>query len=91
MSIWDAFDRISKKTDSGGKIEYIIAGLGNPGVAYENTRHNVGFITVGRLEEKLGFKADRHKFRSLCGEVTISGKRCLVIKPETFMILRLKI
>ncbi|MBR1664063.1 MAG: aminoacyl-tRNA hydrolase [Ruminococcus sp.] len=87
MSIWEAFDRISKKTDSNGKIEYIIAGLGNPGVAYENTRHNAGFITVGRLEEKLGFKANRHKFRSLCGEVTISGKRCLVIKPETFMNL----
>lgn len=87
MSIWDAFDRISKKTDSSGKIEYIIAGLGNPGVAYENTRHNAGFIAVGRLEEKLGFKADRHKFKALCGEVTIGGKRCLVIKPETFMNL----
>ena len=87
MSIWDAFERISKKTDSMSKIEYIIVGLGNPGVSYENTRHNAGFIAEGRLEEKLGFKADRHKFKALVGEVTIADKRCLVMKPETFMNL----
>ena len=87
MSIWDAFERISKKSDSMSKIEYIIVGLGNPGVSYENTRHNAGFIAEGRLEEKLGFKADRHKFKALVGEVTLSGKRCLVMKPETFMNL----
>lgn len=87
MSIWDAFERISKKSDSIGKIEYIIVGLGNPGVSYENTRHNAGFIAVSRLEEKLGFKVDRHKFRALVGEVTVAEKRCLVMKPETFMNL----
>ncbi|MBO6141367.1 MAG: aminoacyl-tRNA hydrolase [Ruminococcus sp.] len=87
MSIWDAFDRISKKTDTNGKIEFIIAGLGNPGVAYENTRHNAGFIAADRLCEKLGFKTDRHKFKALVGETVISGKRCLVLKPETFMNL----
>ena len=87
MSIWDAFERISKKSDSTSKIEYIIVGLGNPGVSYENTRHNAGFIAEGRLEEKLGFKADRHKFKALVGEVTLAGKRCLVMKPETFMNL----
>lgn len=87
MSIWDAFERISKKSDSMGKIEYIIVGLGNPGVSYENTRHNAGFIAVSRLEEKLGFKVDRHKFRALVGEVTVAEKRCLVMKPETFMNL----
>ena len=87
MSIWDAFDRISKKTDTNGKIEFIIAGLGNPGVAYEGTRHNAGFIAADRLSEKLGFKTDRHKFKALVGETIISGKRCLVLKPETFMNL----
>lgn len=87
MSIWDAFDRISKKTDTNGKIEFIIAGLGNPGVSYENTRHNAGFIAVDRLCEKFGFKTDRHKFKALVGEAVISGKRCLVMKPETFMNL----
>lgn len=87
MSIWDAFERISKNPAAQGKIEFIIAGLGNPGVAYENTRHNAGFIAVSRLEEKFGFKVNTHKFRSLVGEVVIAGKRCLVIKPETFMNL----
>ena len=87
MSIWDAFDRISKKTDTLGKIEYIVVGLGNPGIAYENTRHNAGFIAVERLEEKLGFKTDLHKFKAVVGETVIAGKRCLVMKPETFMNL----
>lgn len=87
MSIWDAFERISKNSAAQGRIEYIIAGLGNPGVAYENTRHNAGFIAVSRLEEKQGFKVQQHKFKALVGETVIAGKRCLVMKPETFMNL----
>ena len=85
MSIWDAFDRISRGREQQGKIEYIIAGLGNPGIQYENSRHNAGFMAIAALEEKYGFRADRHKFRALVGEVTLGGKRVLVMKPETYM------
>ena len=86
MSIWDAFDRISRGSQpQGGKIEFIIAGLGNPGIQYENSRHNAGFMGVAALEEKYGFKANKHKFHALVGEADIGGKRVLVIKPETYM------
>jgi PTH1 family peptidyl-tRNA hydrolase len=85
MSIWDAFDRISRGSQPQGKIEFIIAGLGNPGIQYENSRHNAGFMGVAALEEKFGFKANRHKFHALVGEADIGGKRVLVIKPETYM------
>jgi PTH1 family peptidyl-tRNA hydrolase len=85
MSIWDVFDRISAESRSGGKIEYIIVGLGNPGIQYENTRHNAGFMAVAALEVKYGFKVQTHKFKALVGEAQIGGKRCLVMKPETYM------
>lgn len=68
-----------------GKVEYIIAGLGNPGVVYEQTRHNAGFIAIDRLCERLGVKCIRAKYRSMYCEAMISGKRCVIVKPTTFM------
>ncbi|SDA15776.1 peptidyl-tRNA hydrolase, PTH1 family [Ruminococcus sp. YE71] len=86
MSIWDAFDRISKgREPQGGKIEFIIAGLGNPGIQYENSRHNAGFMAVAALEKKFGFEVKQHKFKAVIGEANIGGKRVLVMKPETYM------
>lgn len=74
-----------KKAAPTGKVEYIIVGLGNPGKEYEHTRHNAGFLTIEKLCEKYNFKADRLKYKSLCGDAVISGKRCLVIMPSTYM------
>lgn len=66
---------------------YIIAGLGNPGKKYENTRHNMGFITVDRLAEKNGIKIDKIKFKALVGEGRIAGQRVILVKPQTYMNL----
>ena len=55
MSIWDVFNKISAEKVQAGKIEYIIVGLGNPGIQYENTRHNVGFMAISSLEKKYNF------------------------------------
>jgi len=85
MSIFDAFAKISSQSSGGGKIEYIIAGLGNPGLEYQYTRHNAGFMAVDKIAENLGVKIDRMKFKGLCTDVTLAGKRCLLLKPTTYM------
>lgn len=83
------FDLISKnqKPAATGSVEYMVVCLGNPGKQYENTRHNVGFITADQIAEKRGFKIDRLRFQSLTGECMIAGKRVLFLKPSTFMNL----
>lgn len=88
MSIFDIFDRISSNPQTGGgKIEYIIAGLGNPGMQYEGTRHNAGFSVLETLAGQLGVQINRMKFKGMTAEATIEGKRCLLLKPATFMNL----
>ena len=87
MSIFDIFAKLEAERDAepAGAVEFIIAGLGNPGLKYENTRHNAGFMAVDTLAEKKGFDIKKLKFKSLVGDVTIAGKRCLVMKPSTYM------
>ena len=88
MSIWDVFDRISKKNEpQGGKPEFIIAGLGNPGIDYERTRHNAGFMAMAAIEEKLGISVSTYKFKAKTAVASVGGKQCLLMKPETFMNL----
>ncbi len=64
---------------------YIIAGLGNPGKKYENTRHNLGFIMIDRLADRLGISVNRSKFKALIGEGRIGSEKVLLVKPQTFM------
>lgn len=86
MSIFDVFDRISSQSPkAGGKIEYVIAGLGNPGLEYEGSRHNAGFFTIDMLASQLGADINRLKFKGKTAEVTIGEKRCLLLKPTTYM------
>jgi PTH1 family peptidyl-tRNA hydrolase len=86
MSIFDIFDKINtEKLSPAEKIEYIVVGLGNPGVQYENTRHNAGFMAVDTLAAKYNVQMKKLQFKSLTGEAVISGKRCLLMKPSTFM------
>ena len=68
-----------------GPVEFIIAGLGNPGKEYEMTRHNAGFLTLDILANRLGFTTDRIKYKSVCADVMIKGHRCLVMRPQTYM------
>lgn len=66
---------------------YIIAGLGNPGKKYENTRHNIGFIALDRLAERNDIKINKIKHKALVGEGRISGQKVLLVKPQTYMNL----
>ena len=88
-NIFDLFKQISKDSavSAGGPVEYIVAGLGNPGMQYEHTRHNAGFLAIDSLAEKYGVRVDRAKFKAFVGEAMISGKRVLLMKPQTFMNL----
>ena len=66
---------------------YIIAGLGNPGKKYENTRHNIGFITLDYLAERHDIKINKIKHKALVGEGRISGQKVLLVQPQTYMNL----
>ena len=69
------------------KYMYLIAGLGNPGREYENTRHNAGFASIDRLAEKNHISIDMKKFQALCGAGYIGGQKVLLLKPQTYMNL----
>lgn len=66
---------------------YIICGLGNPGKNYETTRHNMGFLTIDILADRLGISVRQLKFRALLGEGRIGSEKVLLVKPQTFMNL----
>lgn len=66
----------------------LIVGLGNPGKQYSKTRHNVGFLSLNKLEDKydLEYKFDS-SFNALIAIKIISGEKCYFVKPQTFMNL----
>ena len=64
---------------------WLVVGLGNPGLNYARTRHNVGFRAVDALAEKLGVKIDRARFRGLTAQASAGGEKLLLLKPQTFM------
>lgn len=76
-----------KNKEYTGTFDYLIVGLGNPGRQYETTRHNAGFICLDMLAKEYGVKVNKLKFKSLMGEGRIGGKRCLLLKPQTYMNL----
>ena len=86
--IFELFKKISTADNtSRAPITHIVVGLGNPGDKYYLTRHNAGFLTMDYISQKYSAKIDRVKFKALCGEATIAGKRVLLMKPQTFMNL----
>ena len=66
---------------------WLIVGLGNPGSAYDRTRHNAGFRAIDVLAESLGCNIDKGKFQGLYGQTSYNGKKLLLLKPQTFMNL----
>ncbi|MBQ3869586.1 MAG: aminoacyl-tRNA hydrolase [Clostridia bacterium] len=70
-----------KKAD----YDFLTVCLGNPGEEYRKTRHNAGFLFAEWMEEYKDLKIKRLKFRALYGEIKLSGKKGLVILPQTYM------
>lgn len=76
-----------KSSAASGPVDFIVAGLGNPGKQYEGTRHNAGFAALEALADKLDVRVDRVRFKSYCGEARIGGTKVLLLMPQTFMNL----
>lgn len=74
-----------RKPAPTGAVDFIIVGLGNPGKKYEGTRHNAGFMVLETIADTTGTRVNRAKFKSLCGEAVIGGKKVLLLMPQTFM------
>ncbi|MDR1253767.1 MAG: aminoacyl-tRNA hydrolase [Oscillospiraceae bacterium] len=81
------FSFFKKKSINDKAIEFAVFGLGNPGIKYENTPHNAGFLAIDHIIEKEKIKSNFLKFKSLCAEATLEGKHVLLVKPQTFMNL----
>ena len=71
---------------NGRSMKYLIVGLGNPGLKYAQTRHNIGFDILDRLAKESGsiFETERHADRA---EIKFKGRKLILIKPNTFMNL----
>ncbi len=84
--IFDLFKQISKNESTGtDPVSYIVVGLGNPGEEYVHTRHNAGFLCLDYISQKCSCKINRVKFKGMCADTVISGKRVLLLKPQTYM------
>jgi len=65
----------------------LIVGLGNPGIEYQFTPHNAGFLAIDRLAEVCGANVSNRRGRALTAKTTLAGQDVLLAKPETFMNL----
>jgi PTH1 family peptidyl-tRNA hydrolase len=76
----------AKKSDSEShpSIQWVVAGLGNPGEEYSRSRHNAGFMTVDRIAKAKGVELNRRRFKGVTGEITLVEKPALLVKPQTF-------
>ncbi|MBU9710165.1 aminoacyl-tRNA hydrolase [Evansella tamaricis] len=65
----------------------LIVGLGNPGIKYDGTRHNIGFEVIDRTVEKFGIDLDQSKFKGIYGFKKIGNNKLFLLKPLTYMNL----
>lgn len=65
----------------------LIVGLGNPGMQYAATRHNIGFEVIDSLSETYNIQVNRSKYKAFVGEGTIGTEKVILMKPQTFMNL----
>ena len=66
---------------------FIIVGLGNPGDRYATTRHNIGFMVIDYLAERLDIKINKLRHKALIGEGYIGMDKVILVKPQTYMNL----
>lgn len=66
---------------------WLVAGLGNPGSAYETTRHNMGFLAADLIARRMKARFTRTKWKAVAAKCEFAGEEVLVLKPHTYMNL----
>jgi PTH1 family peptidyl-tRNA hydrolase len=66
-------------------FDYLIVGLGNPGPAYEGTRHNIGYRVIEELARRHGFSKAKRGYDGRFAAGRVGGRRVLLLQPTTFM------
>lgn len=72
------------EAESGSSIQWVVAGLGNPGEEYSRTRHNAGFMTIDRIARAKGAELNRRRFKGVTAQAELGGKPAILVKPQTF-------
>lgn len=73
--------------NKGGKTLKLVVGLGNPGMKYAATRHNIGFEIIDSIAETYRISVLKNKYKALIGEGTIGREKVILMKPQTYMNL----
>lgn len=68
-------------------VEWLAVFLGNPGLRYEHTRHNAGFMAADEMAKLTGTDINRSRFQALTGMCDIAGHSVMLMKPQTYMNL----
>jgi PTH1 family peptidyl-tRNA hydrolase len=76
--------RFFRRGEQASTLDLLVAGLGNPGREYEQTRHNAGWLVVDELAKRHG-GSFRSKFSGQLSEVRFGDKKVALVKPETYM------
>ena len=74
-----------KQEETAGGEMFLIAGLGNPGREYRESRHNFGFMVLDRLAERLNTQFDKEQQKALVSTAFYEGRKLLLAKPQTYM------
>jgi PTH1 family peptidyl-tRNA hydrolase len=76
----------ARKSESEARpsIQWVVAGLGNPGEQYSRSRHNAGFMTLDRIAKANDVEFGRRRFKGVTVEATLAEKPALLVKPQTF-------
>ena len=76
----------AKKSDSESRpsIQWVVAGLGNPGEEYSRSRHNSGFMTIDQIAKAKSVDINRRRFKGVTAEITLAEKPAILVKPQTF-------
>jgi len=72
------------ESESRSSIQWVVAGLGNPGEEYSRSRHNAGFMTVDRIAKAKNAERSRRRFKGVTAEIGLAGKPAILVKPQTF-------